>query len=65
MWATVAIHTAIDGGSSRTYIKASIRCRTGSVVQVLLGPDDEAQALPVPGQAAGGAGPDAPAAPAD
>ncbi len=55
----------IDGGSSRTYIKASIRCRTGSVVQVLLGPDDEAQALPVPGQAAGGTAPDAPVAPAD
>lgn len=50
----------IDGGSTRTYIKASIRCRTGSVVQVLLGPDDEAQALPVPGQAAGGTIPEPP-----
>lgn len=41
----------VDSGDWRTYIKASVRCRTGSVVQMILGPDDEAATLPVPGQA--------------
>ncbi|MGI9017480.1 MAG: hypothetical protein ACR2HR_10330 [Euzebya sp.] len=44
----------IDSGDFRTFLKASIRCRTGSVMSLIRAPDDDAGALPVPGQQAGG-----------
>lgn len=44
----------VDSGAWRTFIRASIRCRTGSIIQVLLGPGEQADALPVPGQRQGG-----------
>jgi hypothetical protein len=44
----------VDTGDYRTFIKAQVRCRTGSIVSVIGAPDDEGEALPVPGQQAGG-----------
>ncbi len=44
----------VDSGDYRTFLKASIRCRTGSVLSVIGAPDDETDALPVPGQQTGG-----------
>lgn len=43
----------VDTGGFRTFIKASIRCRTGSVMALIVAPDDEAGGLPVPGQQTG------------
>jgi hypothetical protein len=44
----------IDAGEYRTFLKASIRCRTGSVMAVIGAPNDETDSLPVPGQQPGG-----------
>jgi hypothetical protein len=43
----------IDSGPYRTFLKASIRCRTGSIVAVIGAPDDDGSSLPVPGQQGG------------
>ena len=43
----------LDTGDWRTFIKATIRCRTGSVIAFIVAPDEESQALPVPGQQGG------------
>lgn len=40
----------VDSGEWRTFVKATIRCRTGSVVGLILAPDEAVDSLPVPGQ---------------
>lgn len=45
----------LDHGPDRYYLRATIRCRTGSVLSVILAPGDAAEALPVPGRLPGGA----------
>ena len=44
----------VDTGAYRTFLKASIRCRTGSILAVIGAPDDDEASLPVPGQQSGG-----------
>lgn len=40
----------LDDGEHRTYLKATIRCRTGSVVAQIVAPAGGDELLPVPGQ---------------
>lgn len=44
----------VDRDGSRTYLKATVRCRTGSILLALLSDASAEAALPVPGQLEGG-----------
>lgn len=52
------VEILLDVGGRRTFLKATIRCRTGSVFAQIIGPAGDADLLPVPGQQAqsGGGG---------
>ncbi len=41
----------VDAGDFRTFLKATIRCRTGSVVALVVARDADAEQLPAPGGA--------------
>lgn len=48
------VEMLLDVDGRRTFVKGTIRCRTGSVFAQIIGPPGDADLLPVPGQQAGG-----------